>query len=235
MKTLEKQFVMNADKTGKMNFSEVKREDDVAIYQRTRLDGTPFNYEVFIVKKVKAGAPLPGGAVEKVDRECYPGANSFGHTAYDCNSMAHAQMKFLELKAKHAGLVEAREESAKTGKRVRAKKIVNVIDVKANVKAPAVSTEAKGKRGRKKIDRSQFKFPAGEWDMNAAVEMNIACGPATLYNYIKGMVAAGEMEVCGKISGGRGKPKLMYRSVTDKPVEKFVPVEPTVAVEYTPF
>ena len=50
MKKLEKSFVMNADKVGDNTFTQIKREGQVAIYQRTDMDGEHRSYEVFIIK-----------------------------------------------------------------------------------------------------------------------------------------------------------------------------------------
>ena len=226
MKTLRTEFEANYDKTGKMKFTQVRREGDVALYHRTRPDGRTFNYEVFIVKTAKAGAALPNGAVEKEDRERYPGAEAFGRYAYDCSTLEAAEEKFDELLVKAEALAEAREESARTGKRVRDKKVVNVIKVKATKKnrVATVPTEA-GRKGRKSVDRTQFVFPDGEWSMKQAHVLNAGVCHATVYHYVKQMVAAGQMEVCGKVSGGRGKATLLYRKVQSQNVADAVPVD----------
>ena len=206
MKTLRTEFEANYDQTGKMKFTQLRREGDVALYQRTRKDGTTFGYEAFIVKTAKAGAKLPGGAVEKEDRERYPGAEAFGRYAYSCVTLESAEERFAELVAKSRALSDAREQTAVTGKRVRARKIVNVMKVK-----PVKSVG--DRKGRKSVDRTQFVFPEGEWSMKQAHTLNDAVCHATIYHYVKQMVAAGQMEVCGKVTGGRGKATLLYRKV----------------------
>ncbi len=82
MKKLEKSFVGNYDRVGNTRFVQVKRTSDVAMYRRENMDGSLRSFEVFIVKNRKKGDALPNGAVEKEDRECYPGTSAFGRIAY---------------------------------------------------------------------------------------------------------------------------------------------------------
>jgi len=81
MKTLEKEFISNVDHCGKHRFVQLKREGDVAVYCRYKLDGIIFGYEVFRIKVVKEGSPLPGGIFVEEDYEVYPSKNAFGRTA----------------------------------------------------------------------------------------------------------------------------------------------------------
>ena len=81
MKILEKEFVSNVDHCGSHKFVQMKREGDVAVYCRYQSDNAIFGYEVFRIKVVKEGSPLPGGAIVKEDYEVYPSKNSFGKTA----------------------------------------------------------------------------------------------------------------------------------------------------------
>ena len=55
------------------------------------MTGGLHGYEVFKIKTRLKGDPLPGGNVEKEDRECYPGSASFGITAwfFSCEKSAH--------------------------------------------------------------------------------------------------------------------------------------------------
>lgn len=97
MKILEKQFICNADLCGDHTFTQVRKDNGVAIYQRTNGDGKLVGYEVFVVKTRKKGDKLPGGNVEKEDRECYPGAAAFGKTAWFVMSLDRAQEHFDRL------------------------------------------------------------------------------------------------------------------------------------------
>jgi hypothetical protein len=247
MKTLKPKFEKNVDKAGKMTFTQVKRDGDVALYERTRADGTHFNYEVFIVKQTFAGAKLPGGAVEKEDRECYPGANSFGRTAYDCLTIDHAEDRFDQLVTRSKDISDAREKSVVTGKVVRAKKAVKVsrfdlnalTDVDPMVDETATETvvpddDEPKVRNRKVLDRSTLKFPTGEWTMKQAHALNPDVCHATVWSYSKQLVKSGQLIVCGTKSGGRGKPTLLYRFPTENEVAE-VTVDVPVPVGDEPF
>jgi len=81
MKILEKEFVSNVDHCGSHKFVQVKRDKDVAVYCRYKMDNSIFGYEIFKIKVVKEGSPLPGGIFVKEDYEVYPSKNAFGKTA----------------------------------------------------------------------------------------------------------------------------------------------------------
>ncbi len=98
MKTLEYTFVSNQDQMGNMNFKQVRREGDVAMYERSWPNGDFHSYEVFIVQSVKAGAKLPNGASVKETYERYPTKNAFGKTAYAIVAKVNADERFEELK-----------------------------------------------------------------------------------------------------------------------------------------
>ena len=97
MKTLETTFVSNFDLCGDNTFTQVKKENGVAIYRRERNNGTLVGYEVFVVKTRNKGDKLPGGAVEKEDRECYPGAAAFGKSAWSVATLERAEEHFDRL------------------------------------------------------------------------------------------------------------------------------------------
>lgn len=99
MKTLEKEFVMNADATGNHTFRQLRKDHGVALYERIRPDNSHFGYEVFVIKTVKAGKKLPGGKVVEEDYERYPGAHVWGKTAWSPKTLDDAETKFDELVA----------------------------------------------------------------------------------------------------------------------------------------
>jgi hypothetical protein len=222
MRTLDKEFTMAPDKGGLMEFNLIKREGDVALYKRSR-PGSESNpeFEVFLVKKRFKGQPLPGGVFEKEDRECYPGAASFGKTAFFCNTLGNAEKKFLQLRAKEQDINERKDESEKTGEKVkRGRKKAIEVKVTATDVVELKTTEDKPRqRGRRSVDRTQLQFPSGEWTMKQAHDLNPNCCHATVWTYLKQLVKVGEMEVCGTIPG-RGKPKLLYRRCEPKVSEK---------------
>lgn len=117
MKILEKEFVMNADKTGNQSFVQLRKENGVALYERKRSDGTHFGYEVFVVKTIKAGTPLPGGKKVEMDYEQYPGAAQWGKTAWSPATLDAAEEKFDQLVDKlksEAGQPKRRGRKSKT-------------------------------------------------------------------------------------------------------------------------
>ena len=77
MKTLERQFVANHEKTGSHTFFQMARTDKVALYKRITEDGKLFGYEVFRIKSRLKGQALPGGGAEAEDREVYPKGKAF--------------------------------------------------------------------------------------------------------------------------------------------------------------
>ena len=116
MKKLEKEFTGNYDRVGMNRFVQLRKENGVAIYERFNTDDTHRSYEVFIVKVVPKGAPLPNGKVVEESYEQYPGANAFGKTAYDCRTLAQAEERFDQLVQKVKDSAEAKEEAIKSGK-----------------------------------------------------------------------------------------------------------------------
>ena len=112
MKKLQETFVMNADKCGNHNFTQIRRENGIALYRRNRVNDNRFHsFEVFIVRIVKAGASLPGGGSVVEDYEQYPGSSTFGRTAWSIsgreeNALACANKKFNELLKGAAPVVE---------------------------------------------------------------------------------------------------------------------------------
>jgi len=122
MKDIPEKFVKNCDLVGNNTFIQIKKEGNVYMYRRERMDGTVKSYEVFLGKFIAKGTPLPGGAVEKEDRIQYPGSAQFGKTAYDCKTEAQAEQRFEELLKKSANQAEAKEEAAKTGVRNRGRR-----------------------------------------------------------------------------------------------------------------
>ena len=122
MKDIPTKFVKNCDLVGNNTFIQIKKEGNVYMYRRERMDSTIKSYEVFLGKFIAKGTPLPGGVVEKEDRIQYPGSAQFGKTAYDCKNESQAEQRFEELLKKSANQAEAKEEAAKTGVRNRGRR-----------------------------------------------------------------------------------------------------------------
>lgn len=185
MKKLEKRFKLNADKVGDNIFTLVKREDKVAIYERSRSDGTVKSYEVFIVKTVEKGTPLPNGKQVEETYESYPGSASFGRTAYDCKNLDQAEDRFVELQRKVKNSEESAEESKRTGKPNR------------------------GKRAKVK---SVVNLPKGKFTMKMLINDTGLTQPQ-LYPMVKQWLADSLIEVVEtvrRVEGGRGRPSIVY-------------------------
>ena len=131
MKKLQKEFVGNFDRVGNTKFIQLKKENGVAIYERQNMDGTTRSYEVFIVKVVPKGTPLPGGNTVQETYEQYPGCAAFGKTAFDCKTIDRAEARFDELVKKVKDSNDAKEEAVKTGKPIKRGRKANP---KVNVK-----------------------------------------------------------------------------------------------------
>ena len=186
MKDIPEKFVKNCDLVGNNTFIQIKKEGNVYMYRRERMDGTVKSYEVFLGKFIAKGTPLPGGVVEKEDRIQYPGSAQFGKTAYDCKTEAQAEQRFEELLKKSANQAEAKEEAIKTGKRNR------------------------GKRGTNKINVS-----VPEKDSKFTMKMLITSTGLTqpvLFSIVKSWMNSGIVKINGYIKpeGGRGRPSIEY-------------------------
>ncbi len=185
MKKLEKSFVGNYDRVGNTRFVQVKRTDTVAMYRRERMDGSFKSYEVFLVKTRKKGDALPNGAVEKEDRECYPGSAAFGRIAYDCKTEDQAETRYDELIQRADELAEASEESKRTGKKVVRKK-----------------------------KKTEITLPDGKFTMKMLVAETGMSQP-TLYIMIQNLVKQGVVQEVERVrvEGQRGRNTVVYSSV----------------------
>ena len=96
---LQTVFVTNADGSGDHIFTQLKREGNVCLYSRTKVENNrPMGYEVITTKTVKAGTVYAKGAkpTEK-DTESYPGGESFGKTAWFFLNKKLAEKRFSAL------------------------------------------------------------------------------------------------------------------------------------------
>jgi len=182
---------MNADKVGNNIFTQVKREGKVAIYKRSWPDGEVKSYEVFIIKTVEKGSPLPNGKTVEETYESYPGAASFGKTAYDCKTIDRAESRFVELMEKVKNRDDAKEEAIKTGKPVR--------------------------RGRKaSVNKNVMTIPSknSKFTINMMISDTGEKKP-NLYIIVKKWIADGLVRVAGtqRKEGQRGRAEVVYEVV----------------------
>lgn len=115
MITLEKEFETNANASGTQTFRQIKAgtrvhtnkrtkeqsTQNVYIYERIMKDGKIFGYEVVIPGIIKGGTEqkFPNGVTKTIedDTEMYPGASSFGRTAWFLSNEARAEDCFNEV------------------------------------------------------------------------------------------------------------------------------------------
>lgn len=201
MKSLQKTFKMNADKIGIHNFTLVKRTPTVAMYRRDHLDGSLHSYEVFRVKTIKAGAPLPGGNFVQEDYESYPGKGGFGRYGYSCKTLERAEHWF-----EHLLHINDPVEVSDTGEDE---------DEGGAVKSKPVGEIGEKKRGRKAVDRSSLKVPPkGEkFDMKTLSAMNPSVSSGFMYQHLQGLIKSQQAKAVDAIRGGRGKPTVVYEMI----------------------
>jgi hypothetical protein len=190
MKTLEKTFVMNADKCGNHTFTQVRREGNVCLYRRNRLsDGRYSCFEVFITKVVKAGAPLPGGGQVAEDYEQYPGAASFGRTAWSiCGVEAVAERRALtifdELVKGKTKTVEVEETG---GEEAETMPVARVVKGEVTLKLPEKPFTQKELAAYNGFDNYKI-----------------------VYSDLQKMLLNGTLKVVGTREAGRGKPAKLF-------------------------
>ena len=136
----------------------------------------------------EVGDPLPGGQVEKEDRECYPGSTSFGKFAFDCRTEEAAEERYEQMIRKAKDSQDAKAEAARTGKPNKGRRS----KAKASVPLP-------------KDKRFTMKF----------LIQSTGYSQPQLYPIVKQWLTEGKVTVVGKerAEGGRGKPALVYEAV----------------------
>lgn len=198
MKKLQEEFQANADGVGLHIFKQLKRIDDIALYQRIRVkEKTTHSYEVIKIKVIKAGTPLPGGQFVKEDYERYPGAHAFGFTGWTFWNKLAAEQRFNDLVNKKNVVVDVTPEDMDTEE---------VAVEKQSTEKPA------GKRGRKPKDRSAIKFPSDKFTMKQLEALNPDFSFAFLYQHLRSLLNI-QYKIVEAITGGRGKPTLVYASI----------------------
>jgi hypothetical protein len=171
MRTLETVKIWSGDGLGQasaVTLTQLKRTSDVALYQRTQKSGASQGYEVFMVKVVEAGAPLPGGGVVEESYEQYPTANRFGRTAWAPASLDHAERIYENLVRglKPCDVSEADDEEGNETPEIPT--------------VPRVS----GQRGRIKKELPVLTLPDKEFTVGELAEANKVEYPIA-YQFIK--------------------------------------------------
>ena len=205
MKKLEQTFIKNCDACGPHTFTQLRREGDAAMYRRNRVsDGSIHTYEVFLVKTVKAGAPLPGGGVVAEDYERYPGNNSFGRYAWSISwgpeGLSRANTLFDELIKKALPIVEIEEEDTE---------IVHVVRI-----------------GKPAAPRRKLDFPLVPFTQKELAARNGIENYKEVYTDLQRFLGDGTLIKYSKRESTRGKSAVLF--ATRSMIEKLATV---VAVE----
>jgi hypothetical protein len=167
----------------------------VALYQRTQKNGAPQGYEVFMVKVVEAGTPLPGGGVVEESYEQYPTANRFGRTAWAPGSLGHAEKIY-------ANLVEGRKPCD----------VGEETDGEETPETPTVP-RVPGQRGRVKGERPQLTVPVMEFTVKELAEANKVDYPVA-FTFVKEAVEAKTIKfVRSERRAARGKESNIYSKI----------------------
>lgn len=187
MKTLEKEFVLNADKRGDNTFKQIKRNEYAAIYQRFNMEGKPLEFEVFAIK-VAGGTEIFGRYYDKYEQ--YPGAAAFGRTAWSTNSIQRADQIFDEI-TKGQGKRKEGQDSVPTPVKVR---------------------KVGGKRGRPRVERPEIVLPKKKFCMKDLITVNkTGWSQPTLYIELMKLVKQNKVVEAERKQLGRGRPVVFYK------------------------
>lgn len=188
MKILETEFVMNADKRGNNKFVQLKRNEYAALYQRFDMDGRPLEFEVFQIK-VAGGTEIFGRFYEKY--EAYPGASSFGRTAWNTTNKVFAEKIYDEITR---------------GKGKRYDGVIGGELPKRNV--------VKGRKGRPRVERPAIVIPKKKFCMKDLVQTNLTgWNQPTLYVELMKLVKADKVVEAERkrVTGSRGRATVFYK------------------------
>jgi hypothetical protein len=186
MKTLEQNFVMNADKCGDHTFTQIRREGNICCYRRNRVsDNRVHSFEVFITRVVKAGSPLPGGGMVAEDYEQYPGKTAFGRTAWSILMEQRANTVFNGLLAKN--VIPEPDTAEET-------ELVNIVKVV-----------------RPKSDRRAIKFPKGPFTQKDLAAFNGIENYKEVYTDLQRALADGTLKISAQVKEvSRGRAAKMF-------------------------
>ena len=206
MKKLQVEFKSSVDLCGMHTFKQIKNNGIAAIYQRIRKDGTTHSFEAFKIRVVKAGSPLPNGAVVQEDYQPYPGKSAFGKTAFSCKDLEHAEIRYEEI-CKNQAHIDDNEPSVvdDEGNVVKTKRNDNIVP-------------KKGTRGRK---AKSVKMPipkSGEKFTMKMLMMDSGENQAILYIRLKVLIEQNKVVAVGEAREPhtRGKAQIVYMSNTDE-------------------
>ena len=162
------------------------------MYKRETLDEKFITYEVFVIKTRLKGQSLPNGLFELEDRECYPGASSFGKHAYCCLHECDADDRYLELIKKYTDKTQMTD--------------VTVVDTKSDTKQ-TINTP-------KPLATTSVNVPVGKFTVKMLIESSGIKQPK-LQIVLKQLINDNIIKQIGTlhINGKRGKSANLYESI----------------------
>jgi hypothetical protein len=196
---IQTQFVTNADACGDHIFTQLKRSGNVCLYSRVNLqDGRHMGFEVIVVKQIKAGAPLPGGNVVKVDYESYPGAQAFGRTgwSFDANRLKGAEWKFNEV-------VKSQQTKSDPS-------LVSFTVKADNGNILMMATPFTVKADNTVKASNDQTMPTGEFTQTQFATANSMPVRGMVYNVIQTLINKGLIKVSRRVKMGKGRPTCLY-------------------------
>lgn len=192
MKMIETEFESNANTSGLHKFHQLRRGvnpkgESVYIYNRITAEGNVFGFEVFTPMVTKAGTvqKFPNGSTRTIedDTENYPGASSFGRTAYFCSTMDRAEFRFNELMG-----------------------IENLTEVHVAVNPKPVAVTPKPV---KPSNSPEPQYPGPEFTMQEISDLN-GIEKTKMYFLMRDLLAQGKVRELRRESRGRGRPTVIY-------------------------
>lgn len=196
---LQTEFLLNADKCGENAFIQVKRSGPICLYKRVGMDGRPRELELFKVKTVKAGAPLPGGAKVEKDYESYPGASSFGRTALSIGGVGAEQRatQLFEVWAANPELSAVELSQNQSSQPVAGK--------------PAAQAVVKVAKSRQRVDKdATYVIPDGEFTQADFAKANNMPERGRVYGILQQQVKSGKVKPVGLKKVGKGRPSAYF-------------------------
>jgi predicted DCC family thiol-disulfide oxidoreductase YuxK len=192
MKELDINFVANADKSGDNRFIQIKKEKDVALYRREKMDGSLKGFEVFSFKTIQTGALLPGGNVVQETYQSYPGGKSFGKTAWYISGENAADRAHEMFDSLVKGKVQVEPETDETEE---TEEIVPVVKVSTTPM------------------KDGLKFPEKPFTQKELAAFNGFDNYKVVYSDLMKGLNSGKLRVFGERPAPRGKPARLFQVV----------------------
>jgi hypothetical protein len=193
MKLIPASFDKNSD-----HFEQVIRENNIAIFKRTKIGNKVPNSGSFEVVRInrRNACEIMGNAVEA--KEVYPGAKRWGIYGLSAPDLQTAQSQYKRFQEKFKGQD-------------------NLIGPSDDDEEENKTTKPEGKkrgRGRTPLDVKLELPEKGEWTIKQMATKH-KVSPAWIYLRVMDLLEEGKVKEVGKkkLTPGRGKPSVVYATV----------------------